>query len=136
MLALLLCGRAICKLSFVKLIGVCRLRKQTRAAHCAPGAPASTLPTSCFYSHTVIVIIAPWRESASELNLPSYRCLSAKLVPTFAPRVSRSQRGGSLRPYSRFSIPEPLLFISNSSPVVLGRLSGPRSRPTTSQKIW
>jgi hypothetical protein len=38
--------------------------------------------------------------------------------------------------YSRFSRPEPLLFLPSSSSVVLMRLSGPRSRPTASQKIW
>jgi hypothetical protein len=48
--------------------------------------------------------------------------------------VPWGQRGGSLWPYSRLSIPEPLLFLSSSSSVVLTRLSGPRSRPTTSQK--
>jgi hypothetical protein len=32
--------------------------------------------------------------------------------------------------------PEPLLFHSSSSSINLTRLSGPRSRPTTSQKIW
>jgi hypothetical protein len=31
---------------------------------------------------------------------------------------------------------EPLLFHSSSSSVILTRLSGPCSRPTTSQKIW
>jgi hypothetical protein len=37
--------------------------------------------------------------------------LSAKLVPTLAERgVSRSQCGGSLRPYSRFSRQKQLLF--------------------------
>jgi hypothetical protein len=51
-------------------------------------------------------------------------------------RVSRGQHNGSPRPYSRFSRPEPLLFLPSSSSVVLTRLSGPRSRPTTSQKIW
>jgi hypothetical protein len=45
------------------------------------------------------------------------------------------QRDGSLRPYSRLSRPEPLLFLPNSSSFVLTRLIGPRSRPTTSQKI-
>jgi hypothetical protein len=45
--------------------------------------------------------------------------------------VPRGQRDGSLRPYSRLSRQEPLLFLSNSSSVVLTRLSGPRSRPTT-----
>jgi hypothetical protein len=35
-----------------------------------------------------------------------------------------------------FLYPEPLLFHSSSSSVILMRLSGPSSRPTTSQKIW
>jgi hypothetical protein len=43
--------------------------------------------------------------------------------------VSRSQLDGSLRPYSRFSRPEPLLLIPNSSSIVITRLSGPRSGP-------
>jgi hypothetical protein len=45
--------------------------------------------------------------------------------------VTRGQRDGSLRPYSRLSRPEPLLFHPSSTSVVLTRLSGPRSRPTT-----
>jgi hypothetical protein len=50
-------------------------------------------------------------------------------------RMPRDQRDGSLRPYSRLSRPEPLPFLSSSSSVVLARLSGLRSRPTTPQKI-
>jgi hypothetical protein len=77
----------------------------------------------------------PWPESASELFRPRDRRLSAKLVPTFADRgVSRIQRNGSLRLHSRLSRPEPLLFLPSSSSVVLARLGGSRSRPTTSQK--
>jgi hypothetical protein len=38
--------------------------------------------------------------------------------------------------YECYTIVRPLLFLSRSSSVVLTRLSGPRSRPTTSQKIW
>jgi hypothetical protein len=45
--------------------------------------------------------------------------------------VPRGQRDGSLRPYSRLSRPNPLLFLPSSSSVVLTTLSGPRSRPTT-----
>jgi hypothetical protein len=46
--------------------------------------------------------------------------LSVKLVPTFADRgVPRGQRDGSLRPYSRFSRQEPLLFLPSSSSIVL-----------------
>jgi hypothetical protein len=79
----------------------------------------------------------PWPESASELYQLRDCRLSAKLVPTFVDKgVSRSQRGGSLRPYSGFSRPESLHFLPSSSSIVLTRLSGPRSRPTTSQKIW
>jgi hypothetical protein len=35
-----------------------------------------------------------------------------------------------------FLDPEPLLFHSSSSSIILRRLSEPRSRPTTSQKMW
>jgi hypothetical protein len=63
--------------------------------------------------------------------------LSAKLVRTFADRgchvVSVTD---PLLPYSRFSKPEPLVFLSSSSSVFITRLSGPRSRPTTSQKMY
>jgi hypothetical protein len=48
----------------------------------------------------------------------------------------RDQCDGSLRLYSRFSRPERILFLSSSSSVVLTRMSGPRSRPITCQKIW
>jgi hypothetical protein len=62
--------------------------------------------------------------------------LSANLVPTFTDRrVTRDQHVVSLRPYSRPSRPEPLLFLSSSSSVVLMRLSGHRSRPSTSFKM-
>jgi hypothetical protein len=45
---------------------------------------------------------------------------SAQRIPTIVFSVSR---------------PKPLLFLPSSSSIVLTRLSGPRSRPTTSQKI-
>jgi hypothetical protein len=70
--------------------------------------------------------------SASELYRPSDRRLSAKLVSTFADRWCRVISATDPRSLIRFSWPEPLLFHS----VTLTRLSGPRSRPTTSQKIW
>jgi hypothetical protein len=76
-------------------------------------------------------------------------CASGKTTPTDWPmlvgemganfcglRVPCWQRDGSLRHYSRLSILQPLLFLPSSFSVVLTRLSGPRSRPTTSQKIW
>jgi hypothetical protein len=40
----------------------------------------------------------PWPQSASELYRPNDRRLLAKLMPTFADRVPRGQRDGSLRP--------------------------------------
>jgi hypothetical protein len=53
----------------------------------------------------------PWSESASELYRPSDRRLSAKWLPTFADRGCHVVSvDGSLRPYSRFSRQEPLLF--------------------------
>jgi hypothetical protein len=51
-------------------------------------------------------------------------------------RVPRGKRYGSLRSYSWFSRPEPLLFLSSSSSIALTRLSGPRFRHTIFQKIW
>jgi hypothetical protein len=69
--------------------------------------------------------------------MPSDRCLSEKIVPTFADRrVSRGQRDRSLRPYYRLSRPDSIHFLSSSSSFVLTRLSGGNSRPTTSLKIW
>jgi hypothetical protein len=65
------------------------------------------------------------------------RRLSAKLVSTFGDRrVSRSQSGRSLTAVISVSRLEPLPFLSSSSSILLTRLSGPRSRPTTSQEIW
>jgi hypothetical protein len=51
-------------------------------------------------------------------------------------RVLHGQHNRSLQPYSRFFRPEPLIFLPSSSSVVLTRLSGPRSIPTASQKMW
>jgi hypothetical protein len=78
----------------------------------------------------------PWPESANELYRPSDRRLSAKLVPTFVDRrchvVSVTDSYGRILDFLDL---EPLLFLPSSFLVVLTRLSGPRSRPTTSQKI-
>jgi hypothetical protein len=43
--------------------------------------------------------------------------------------VPRVQRGGSLRPYSRISRPEPLLFLPSSSSVVPTRRVDPVPDP-------
>jgi hypothetical protein len=51
-------------------------------------------------------------------------------------RVLRGQHNVLLRPYSRLPRPEPLLFLKSIPSIVLTRLSGPRSRPTNSQKTW
>jgi hypothetical protein len=51
-------------------------------------------------------------------------------------KVLHGHRGRSLRPYSLLYRPEPLLFLSRSSSIVLMRRSRPHSGPTTSQKIW
>jgi hypothetical protein len=49
-------------------------------------------------------------------------------VPISANRwMSRGQLGGPLLPYSRISRPDPLLFLSSCSSVVITRLSGPRN---------
>jgi hypothetical protein len=87
-----------------------------------------------FYSHEKTKQ-TPWPESTKELYRPSDRRLTAKLVPTFAGReVLRSQRNRSPRKYSWFSRPEPLIFISSSSSIVLMRLIGPRSSPLFHRK--
>jgi hypothetical protein len=79
----------------------------------------------------------PWPEPRTNYSRPSDHRMSAKLVPIFADRgVSRGQRDGSLRPYSRISRLEPLPLVSRSSSFALTRLSAPRSRPTASQDIW
>jgi hypothetical protein len=73
----------------------------------------------------------------SEPYRPSDRRLSAKLVPTFADRGCRVV--SATDPHGRilgFLDPKLLLFHSSSSSVIFTRLSGLRSRPTTSQKIW
>jgi hypothetical protein len=72
--------------------------------------------------HIIIINSVAWVHSRTMPT--SARSLSEKLVSTFTNGgVPRGQRDGSLRQYSRFSRPEPLLFLSCS-------------RPTTSQKMW
>ena len=79
----------------------------------------------------------PWPQSASELYRQSGRRRSAKLVPTFADRgVSRGQSNGSPRPLISVFWTGSSTFYSSSSSLDLTRLSGPRSRLTTIQKIW
>jgi hypothetical protein len=54
--------------------------------------------------NTIRIKKTPWPESASELCRPSD-----------SRHVSCGRREGSLRPYSLFSIPEPVLFLARSS---------------------
>jgi hypothetical protein len=64
-------------------------------------------------------------------------CWPTKLVPTFANRgVSHGQCNGSPRSLISVFYIGAGTYHSSSSTVILMRLSGPYSRPTTSQKIW
>jgi hypothetical protein len=71
-----------------------------------------------------------------ERTVPTERPPLVGEVSTNFSVVSHLQRKESLRPYSRISRPEPLLFLPSSSSVVFTRLSWPGSRPSASQKIW
>jgi hypothetical protein len=85
--------------------------------------------TLCTY---VMYVKTPWSESASELYRPSDRHLSAKCLPTFADRGCHMV--SVTDPYGRildFMYRSRYLFLPSSSSLVLMRLSGPRSRPTT-----
>jgi hypothetical protein len=86
----------------------------------------------------IIIIIIIHVASVRERTIPTERqTLIGEVSVVIADReVLHGQRGGFLRPHSRFSIPKPLYFLPSSSSAVLMRLSGPRSRPTTSHKIW
>jgi hypothetical protein len=89
-------------------------------------------PANCHYTNCSIKQKqTQWPEYTSELYQPSDCSLLPKLMPTFVDKVVLCSR-----PYSRFYRPEPLLFLPGSSSVVLTRLSGPRSRPITSEEIW
>jgi hypothetical protein len=71
-----------------------------------------------------------------ERTIPTDRRLSEKLLPTFAKRLCHVV--SVTNPYGRilwFLDLESLIFLSSSSSIVLTRLSGPHSRPTTSQKM-
>jgi hypothetical protein len=73
------------------------------------------------------VLESAW--SVSELYRPSYRPLSAKLVPTSCrKRASRDQRNRFLWLVFLFPGSQPLLFVPRSSSIVLTGLSGTRSR--------
>jgi hypothetical protein len=71
-----------------------------------------------------------------ERNIPTEGPpLVGEVSETFADRGSHVVSvTDSLRPYSRFSRPEPQFFFSNNFSIVLTKLDGRRSGPTTSQK--
>jgi hypothetical protein len=72
-----------------------------------------------------------WKRRANYTDRATAACRRSDSL-LFADRGwPRGQRDGFLRPYSRFSRQEPLLFLSSSSSIEFTRLSGPRSRPTT-----
>jgi hypothetical protein len=78
----------------------------------------------------------PWPQSTSELYRPSDRRLLAKLVPNVADRECHVV--SVTDPYCRILafLDGAATFLSSSTSVVITRLSGPRSSPTTSQKMW
>jgi hypothetical protein len=63
------------------------------------------------WTQRVSLKITPWSESASELYRPSDLSLVGEVsVNFYRYKVSRNQREGSLRPYSRRSRLQPLIF--------------------------
>jgi hypothetical protein len=74
--------------------------------------------------------------SVCERTIPTERALLfGEVSANFCGQLVPLGRDGSLQPYSQISRQEALLFLSSSSSIVLTRLSGPCSKPT-SQKIW
>jgi hypothetical protein len=75
--------------------------------------------------------------SACELHRPSGRNLSDKSVAMFeGSKVSGSQRDGSPLHLISVFYSAPAILHSRSSCMILTRVSGPRSRRSTPQKIW
>jgi hypothetical protein len=95
-----------------------------------------TSKRSLFRHETKLVTQSFIMKKDTALKLTKLRGLRLRerTIPTERPPFVGGHHDGSLQPHSRFSIPNPLLFLSNSSSIVLKRLSGPRSRPTTSRK--
>jgi hypothetical protein len=109
----------------------CRVKEHTPSREASSCTANQAIPTSlrnpdvqyCLHMSASLVLIQ------SQMN-PSERPPqvgegSAKFCSAAYP----------LRPYSRFSRPEPLLFLTSSSSIVLTRLSGARSRPTTQKMV-
>jgi hypothetical protein len=90
------------------------------------------------------VLVHAEHEKNTMLKKNSMVCVLERTIPTERPplvgevsanfcgeRVPHGQDDGALRPYSRFSRQEPLLFYQVAPQLSSTRLSGPRSRPTT-----
>jgi hypothetical protein len=73
---------------------------------------------------------------AHERTIPSDFRLSTKLVPTFVDRGHRVIKATDPHGCILGFLDRNRLFLLNSSSIVLTWLSGPCSRPTTTQKIW
>ena len=74
-----------------------------------------------------------------ERTIPTERSPTVGEVSANFLRIDGCHVASATYPHGRLSLfsgPEPLLFYSSSSSIDLTRLSGPRSRPTTTQKIW
>jgi hypothetical protein len=115
------------------------LKSYTFFLHSFSGSPANAVAVdhlvtqfSVTHKKTKFRGLSP-RANYTDRAIP----LVGEVMPISADRgVSRGQCNGSPKPFSRLSIPKPLLFILSSSSIVLTRLSGSRSRPNTSQEIW
>jgi hypothetical protein len=90
-----------------------------------------TLPTSEFYIKTKLRGFIPQANYTDRATAACRRSLcQLVLIEAVAWAAQRIPTAVNLG----FLAPEPLLFHSSSSSVILMRLSGPRSTPTTSQK--
>jgi hypothetical protein len=99
----------------------------------------------CSFVRQCIPNVTLWPVLRKRLHLKAYKLsivedaerqpLVGEVSANLLRRVSRGQRNGSQRPCSRLSRPKPLLFLPSSFSVVLTRLSGPRSRPTTTLEM-
>jgi hypothetical protein len=79
-----------------------------------------TTQSSCNSSSETLIFY--WKNSVASVR---------KLVSEVSANFCGWRGDESLRPYSRLSRLEPLLFLPSSSSVIVTMLSGPRSRPTT-----
>jgi hypothetical protein len=92
--------------------------------------------------YLIIVILETARKNSGALvrqrTIPTERPpLVGEVSANFSgQRVSRDQRNETPRPLISVFWTGAAIFLSSSPSIILTRLSGPRPRPTTSQKIW